>query len=56
VETLLGDKSKAKAKPGWAPKITAQQMCAEMETDALQAAMQHTQLRVNGFAATVCVE
>ncbi len=30
VETLLGDPSKAKAKLGWVPKITAQQMCEEM--------------------------
>lgn len=30
VETLLGDPSKAKEKPGWVPEITAQEMCAEM--------------------------
>jgi GDPmannose 4,6-dehydratase len=30
VETLLGDPSKAKAKLGWTPEITVQQMCAEM--------------------------
>ncbi|MFP4304960.1 MAG: GDP-mannose 4,6-dehydratase, partial [Rhodosalinus sp.] len=28
VETLLGDPAKAKARLGWAPEITAQQMCA----------------------------
>ena len=30
VETLLGDPSKAKSKLGWAPQITAQEMCREM--------------------------
>lgn len=30
VESLLGDPSKAKAKLGWEPEITAQEMCAEM--------------------------
>ena len=36
VETLLGDPSKAKAKLGWAPEITAQEMCAEMVADDLK--------------------
>lgn len=30
VETLLGDPTKAKAKLGWEPEITVQEMCAEM--------------------------
>ena len=30
VETLLGDPTKAKTKLGWEPKVTAQEMCAEM--------------------------
>lgn len=30
VETLLGDPGKAKAKLGWEPEISAQEMCAEM--------------------------
>jgi GDPmannose 4,6-dehydratase len=30
VQNLLGDPSKAKEKLGWIPKITAQEMCAEM--------------------------
>ncbi|MGB3280544.1 MAG: GDP-mannose 4,6-dehydratase, partial [Pseudorhodobacter sp.] len=30
VETLLGDPSKAKERLGWEPRITAQEMCAEM--------------------------
>jgi GDPmannose 4,6-dehydratase len=41
VETLLGDPSKAKAKLGWVPEITAQQMCAEMvEVDHVAAKRQ----------------
>ena len=43
VETLLGDPSKAKAKLGWSPEITVQQMCREMVlsdlTDAQNTAM-----------------
>ena len=38
VETLLGDPSKAKEKLGWMPKITAQEMCAEMVRDDLKVA------------------
>ncbi len=30
VEALLGDASKAKAKLGWTPEISAREMCAEM--------------------------
>ena len=30
VETLLGDPSKAKAKLGWVPEISVQEMCVEM--------------------------
>ena len=30
VESLLGDPSKAKAQLGWEPKVTAQELCAEM--------------------------
>lgn len=38
VETLLGDPSKAKEKLGWEPKITAQEMCAEMVQNDLKEA------------------
>lgn len=38
VETLLGNPSKAKAKLGWTPEITVQQMCAEMVASDLKAA------------------
>jgi GDPmannose 4,6-dehydratase len=36
VETLLGDPSKAKQKPGWVPEVTVQQMCREMVVSDLQ--------------------
>ena len=38
VETLLGDPSKAKAKLGWFPEISVQEMCAEMVKHDLDAA------------------
>ena len=56
VETLLGDPSKAKAKLGWAPEITVQQMCAQMVAADLQAAKQHALLTANGFVVNVSVE
>ncbi len=56
VETLLGDPSKAKAKLGWTPEITVQQMCSEMVATDLQAAKQHALLRANGFAVSVSIE
>jgi len=48
VETLLGDPSKAKRKLGWAPEITAQQMCAEMVASDLDAARRHRFLKAHG--------
>ncbi len=56
VETLLGDPSKAKAKLGWTPEITVQQMCAEMVAADLQAAKQHALLKADGFVVNVSVE
>ena len=56
VETLLGDPSKAKAKLGWTPEITVQQMCAEMVAADLVAAKQHALLKANGFQVNVSVE
>ena len=38
VETLLGDPTKAKAKLGWIPEITVQEMCAEMVASDLDEA------------------
>ncbi len=49
VETLLGDPAKAKAKLGWTPKITVQEMCAEMMASDFARAKQHALLLANGF-------
>lgn len=56
VETLLGDPSKAKAKLGWTPEITVQQMCAEMVATDLQDAKRHALLKANGYQVNVSVE
>jgi GDPmannose 4,6-dehydratase len=56
VETLLGDPSKAKARLGWTPEITVQQMCAEMVTADLQSAKQHVLLEANGYLVNLSVE
>lgn len=53
VETLLGDPSKAKAKLGWTPEITVQEMCAEMVTADLKVAQQTALLRQHGFHTPV---
>jgi GDPmannose 4,6-dehydratase len=56
VETLLGDPSKAKAKLGWTPEITVQQMCAEMVAADLADAQRHSLLKQNGYTVNVSVE
>jgi GDPmannose 4,6-dehydratase len=56
VETLLGDPTKAKEKLGWAPEITAQEMCAEMVAFDLQQAKQHALLKQHGYSVNVSVE
>jgi len=56
VETLLGDPSKAKAKLGWEPEITAQQMCAEMVAEDLRTARRHALLREHGMEMPVSFE
>ena len=56
VETLLGDPSKAKAKLGWVPEITVEEMCAEMVRDDLNKAKQVSLLKANGFDVSVSVE
>jgi GDPmannose 4,6-dehydratase len=48
VETLLGNPGKAMRKLGWAPEITAQQMCAEMVAADLDVARRHKLLRAHG--------
>lgn len=56
VETLLGDPSKAKAKLGWVPEITVQQMCAEMVATDLEEAKKHALLKKHGYKTTVSIE
>jgi GDPmannose 4,6-dehydratase len=56
VETLLGDPSKAKAKLGWTPEITVQQMCAEMVATDLEEAKKHALLKKHGYSLNVSVE
>jgi GDPmannose 4,6-dehydratase len=56
VETLLGDPAKAKAKLGWVPEITAQQMCAEMVASDLEAARRHALLKTHGLELPVSRE
>lgn len=47
VETLLGDPSNAKAKLGWIPEITVQDMCAEMVLEDLKNARKQVLLNSN---------
>ena len=56
VETLLGDPTKAKAKLGWTPEITAQQMCAEMVAEDLKTARRHALLKEHGLELPVALE
>ncbi len=56
VETLLGDPSKAKAKLGWEPEITVQEMCAEMVAADLIEARRHVLLKQHGYEIPVSVE
>jgi GDPmannose 4,6-dehydratase len=56
VETLLGNPAKAKARMGWVPEITAQEMCAEMVAADLKTAMRHALLRKHGHDVVVSLE
>lgn len=56
VETLLGDPSNAKAKLGWVPEITVQEMCAEMVAEDLKTAQRHALLKQHGYDVPVSVE
>lgn len=51
VETLLGDPSKAKAKLGWTPKITFEELVAEMVQEDLKSAERDELVKRHGFAA-----
>jgi GDPmannose 4,6-dehydratase len=56
VETLLGDPSKARDKLGWTPRITLDQMIAEMVVTDLDQAKQHALLKKNGYSVSVSRE
>ena len=56
VETLLGDPSKAKAKLGWTPEITLDDMIDEMVAHDLAAAKQHALLKHHGYSVTMSAE
>jgi len=56
VETLLGDPSKAKAKLGWVPEITVEEMCSEMVQSDLEKAKQHALLKLHGYSVAVAKE
>ena len=56
VETLLGDPAKAKARLGWVPEITAQEMCAEMVAEDLKVARRHALLKAHGHDVPVSLE
>ena len=56
VETLLGDPSKAKAKLGWVPEITVQEMCAEMVAEDLKIAKKNALLKAHGYQQVVSIE
>ncbi|MBW3697562.1 GDP-mannose 4,6-dehydratase [Vibrio sp. T187] len=56
VETLLGDPSKAKAKLGWTPEITVEEMCAEMVASDIDKAKQHAVLKEHGFNVAISLE
>jgi GDPmannose 4,6-dehydratase len=53
VETLLGDPSKAKAKLGWVPEITLDQMVDEMVAHDLDGARRHALLQQHGYNVAV---
>ena len=56
VETLLGNPAKAKAKLGWEPEITVEEMCSEMVANDLEVARKHVLLRKHGHEISVAVE
>ena len=51
VETLLGDNSKAKARLGWTPKITFDELVAEMVREDLKAAKKDDLVKKGGFTS-----
>ena len=56
VETLLGNPAKARSQLGWTPKISVQQMCAEMVAHDLNDAHRHALLKEHGMHLPVPLE
>ncbi len=56
VETLLGDPTMAKAKLGWMPEITLDQLVQEMVAYDLNQAKRHALLKNHGYAVHVGIE
>lgn len=53
VETLLGDPAKAKARLGWEPEITVEEMCAEMVQHDLDSAKRFRLLQESGYSVAL---
>ena len=53
VETLLGDPTQAKAKLGWVPEITLDDLVAEMVAHDLDQAKRHALLKTHGYDVSV---
>jgi GDPmannose 4,6-dehydratase len=51
VETLLGDATKAREKLGWQPKITFEEMVAEMVREDLKSAERDEVVKKHGYPA-----
>jgi GDPmannose 4,6-dehydratase len=56
VETLLGDPTKAKEKLGWTPKITVDELVAEMVENDLDQSRRLAVLKESGFDVAVAFE
>jgi GDPmannose 4,6-dehydratase len=56
VETLLGDPTKAKEKLGWTPKVTFDELVAEMVREDLKAAERDELVKKHGYAVLNCHE
>ncbi|MDD5329854.1 MAG: GDP-mannose 4,6-dehydratase [Sulfuricella sp.] len=56
VETLLGDPSKAKAKLGWTPRISFDELVAEMVREDLKATERDELVKKHGYSILNCHE
>ena len=56
VETLLGDPTKAKDKLGWTPRITFDELVAEMVRDDLKSAERDELVKRHGYTSMDCHE